>query len=568
LLERIVIGQVREAEVLMAKIDHQLFMAYEDMKLIAIDNHLRQFLESPSLYDEQTGMLADELLQKARLTGPWGRMTVFDREGHALFTPTGMGGVAALADSPQTRIAFESALAGEFYHSDRIVCRQTGQPVVVIAVPVFGLEEPNKVVGVVASHYAWGPIQKLLDNVEVPASIHLLNSQGNLIGHSSGGHVHEDMQPFPAANPARITLPRGKAGYVIMKHSTHGGKASLLVDVWQQGPHGYTGNDWILTLEMPLDKMYAPIVVLARNIGLAVAGVLLLAAVLASVFGRNFVRPLGQLVKGVRRVQRGDLDHKVAVGSKDEIGELAESFNTMVGELRKAQDELVHNEKLALLSQVADTVGHELRNPLGVMNNAVYFLQTVLVDADETTREYLGILKDEIEETERIVSDLLDAVRTKPPHPEDMVVAELLEHTLRKCEVPAAVTVRLDIPPTIPAIRVDQAQMQQVFWNLISNGVEAMPDGGVLEITASEDPAANSVTVSIRDSGGGITQENQARLFQPLFTTKARRVGLGLVVVKNLVQANGGSVAVDSEPGQGSTFSVTLPCGNPATAPA
>ena len=230
--------------------------------------------------------------------------------------------------------------------------------------------------------------------------------------------------------------------------------------------------------------------------------------------------------------------------------------------LRKAQDELVRSEKLALLGQIADTVGHELRNPLGVMNNAVYYLQAVLPDADETTREYLGIIRDEIAEAERIVSDLLDAVRTKPPRPETVVVAELLGNVLRKCAVPPPVAVRTDIPATTPDIRVDPAQMHQVFWNLIANGVEAMPEGGALEIKAETNPAAHTVTVSIRDSGSGIAPEQQARLFQPLFTTKARRVGLGLVVVKNLTQANGGSVGVESEVGKGSTFAVTLPSGD------
>lgn len=228
-------------------------------------------------------------------------------------------------------------------------------------------------------------------------------------------------------------------------------------------------------------------------------------------------------------------------------------------QLLEVQDELVRKEKLVLLGQVADTVGHELRNPLGVMNNAVYFLQIVLADADETTREYLGIIKDEIADAERIVSDLLDAAaRTKPPQLEMVEVAALIEQTLGKCDVPSTVTVRMNIPATLPAIRVDPGQMQQVFWNLITNGLEAMVDGGMLEISADEDQAAKTVTVSIKDSGRGIWPEDQAKLFQPMFTTKARRVGLGLAVVKNLTQANGGSVGVESVPGKGSTFFVVL----------
>lgn len=249
--------------------------------------------------------------------------------------------------------------------------------------------------------------------------------------------------------------------------------------------------------------------------------------------------------------------------AEDEIrslnGELETKVQQRTQQLLAAQEELVRKEKLALLGQVADTVGHELRNPLGVMNNAVYFLQTVMADADETTREYLGIIKDEIADAERIVSDLLDAVRTKPPQPDTVQLAGLLQQVLRKCNVPPAIGVRLDIAATIPAVRVDPLQMHQVFWNLITNSVEAMPRGGVLEIGARQDPLAKCVTVSIKDSGCGIAPQHLGQLFQPLFTTKARRVGLGLVVVKNLTQANGGHVEVQSAPGQGSTFSVMLP---------
>ncbi len=226
-------------------------------------------------------------------------------------------------------------------------------------------------------------------------------------------------------------------------------------------------------------------------------------------------------------------------------------------QLLEAQDELVRKEKLAVLGKVAGSVGHELRNPLGVMGNAIYFLQTVLSEADATTKEYLGIIQDEIATAERIVSDLLDSARTKPPQPVSVAVAELLARTLHKITVPAPIGVELDIPETLPPLLADPLQMQQVLRNLISNGIDAMPEGGSLEIRAAAN--GRTVTIEVRDSGCGMTTALLGKLFQPLFTTKARGVGLGLVVVKNLTEANGGRVDVQSEPGRGSTFSVTLP---------
>jgi signal transduction histidine kinase len=248
---------------------------------------------------------------------------------------------------------------------------------------------------------------------------------------------------------------------------------------------------------------------------------------------------------------------------EDRILKLNEELDREVQErtrqLLEAQEELVHREKLAVLGRVADTVGHELRNPLGVMNNAVYYLQTVLSGADETTREYLGIIKDEIGEADRIVSDLLDAVRTKPPRLAVVEIAEVVEHTLRKCDIPPSVSVSLGIPAVLPPVLADPMQLHQVFWNLAANALEAMPDGGMLAIRAAENTAEGYVAVTVRDTGAGMSAEQLSHLFQPLYTTKARRVGLGLVVVKKLTEANGGSVSVESEPGKGSTFVVTLP---------
>ena len=180
--------------------------------------------------------------------------------------------------------------------------------------------------------------------------------------------------------------------------------------------------------------------------------------------------------------ERKQTEEQILTLNKD----LESKVEARTRQLLDAQDELVRKEKLALLGQVAGSVGHELRNPLGVMNNAVYFLQTVLTDADATTREYLEIIKVEIAEADRIVADLLDSVRTKPPHPAAVGVREVIDQTLRQNPVPAAMTVTLEIPAALPPVWVDAMQIQQVFRNLISNGVEAMTEGGTLTIGAVE----------------------------------------------------------------------------------
>jgi PAS domain S-box-containing protein len=259
------------------------------------------------------------------------------------------------------------------------------------------------------------------------------------------------------------------------------------------------------------------------------------------------------------------------------------------GALQTAREELVRQEKLAILGQLSGSVGHELRNPLGVMSNAVYFLKMVFTDADETTKEYLGIIEHEIANSLRIITDLLDFARTKPPQKAPVAAAELVRQSLGKCAVPPNVAVSVELPEALPTVSVDPLQIGQVLVNFITNAVQAMPGGGALEIaarrvrgTGNEErgveahnlaprtsnldprpsilaPDGDFVEISVTDTGEGIPPENLKKLFQPLFTTKPKGIGLGLVVCKNLVTANGGRIAVASEVGKGTTFAVVLP---------
>ncbi|GEM_PF-5637412 len=254
--------------------------------------------------------------------------------------------------------------------------------------------------------------------------------------------------------------------------------------------------------------------------------------------------------------------------SEEAIRRLNEELEAKVQErtqqLLAAQEDLVRKEKLALLGQVVGSVGHELRNPLGVMNNAVYYLKTVLTDADATTREYLGIIGEEIASADRIVAELLDSIRTKPPQWQTVDSQELLRQTLKHCAIPERIEVIVDVSAHLPPIEVDPQQIQRVFRNLIANGIDAIGGDGRLTIRALEDNPSGMVQVSIRDTGSGIPPEQMAKLFQPLYTTKARGIGLGLVVVKNLTEANGGRIEVESEPGKGTMFTVILPVAGPA----
>ncbi|MFH1124032.1 MAG: response regulator [Pseudomonadota bacterium] len=243
--------------------------------------------------------------------------------------------------------------------------------------------------------------------------------------------------------------------------------------------------------------------------------------------------------------------------AEERLQEYSKQLEETIAELRDTREQLVRGEKLALLGQLAGGVAHELRNPLAVMSNAIYYLRSINPDADETTREYLEMISSEIGNAEAIVSDLLDFSRTRSLDLEEVTASELVARVLEKQPPPEKVKVTIGIPAELPPVFVDPRQIGRVLDNLVANACQAMPDGGNLTISAQAEK--EKVSLFITDTGCGISKENMGKIFEPLFTTRARGIGLGLAVSRNLVEVNGGSIEAQSEAGKGCTFTVKLP---------
>jgi PAS domain S-box-containing protein len=235
---------------------------------------------------------------------------------------------------------------------------------------------------------------------------------------------------------------------------------------------------------------------------------------------------------------------------------LGQMVDMRTQQLRDTQDELVRKEKLAVLGQLAGGVGHELRNPLGVISNAVYFLKMSGAGADETSKEYLNIISSEVYNSQKIISDLLGFARTSRADRAVVALAPLVAGVLAQIAPSSEVEVVTDIPADLPQLSVDPGQMKQVLANLMLNACQAMPGGGVLTVGARVE--GGRIRVSVTDTGCGMSGEELSRIFEPLYSTKARGIGLGLSVTRNLLEANEGGIEVTSEPGRGSTFSIVL----------
>ena len=244
---------------------------------------------------------------------------------------------------------------------------------------------------------------------------------------------------------------------------------------------------------------------------------------------------------------------------------LEERVETRTKELKDAQEQLIRQERLAVLGQLAGGVGHELRNPLGSIKNAVYFLNMAVEGSDPAVQETLEILDREVETSERIISSLLDFARGKPPVRRQIHLNDVVEAALSQVAPPERVEVIRRMDGDLPVVLGDLDQLRQVFGNIVLNAIQAIPDRGQLTIVSEaihgEDSSRHpaGVMVSFTDTGAGVAEEDLDRLFEPLFTTKARGIGLGLALSRMLVEGHGGTIGVESEVGRGSTFTVRIP---------
>ena len=308
--------------------------------------------------------------------------------------------------------------------------------------------------------------------------------------------------------------------------------------------------------------------VLAFALGLA-----LVTSTLGVLISRRMVSPLRDLAAGLAAVSRGSHDEVATVPpvDRDEIGQLAVQFNHMVGELgriKRLERDLANAERLAGLGRFAAGLAHEVNNPLGGMKNCVNILSRRPDDAD-LVRKYVPLLDTGLNRISATIQSLLGELRGDTRmHAcemgclgdlEGMVRAEIGE---RPVVLEWAVGTRdlagLAISCTCP-------HLHQIVLNLTRNALAVMPEGGRLAVATEQ--VGGMVAVSVTDSGPGLDAKAQAQLFEPFYTTSPKGHGLGLWITYSLIQRMGGSIRVDSAPGKGACFTVTLPTVTPAALP-
>ena len=290
----------------------------------------------------------------------------------------------------------------------------------------------------------------------------------------------------------------------------------------------------------------------AALVGLAILGIMILIYLLLE---RLVHAPLRQVLEVAGRARGGDLAARVAVRRDDEIGEVGSGINAMLAEL-----ELARTKALVTASQTMANVSHQIGTPLNLVSAHVQLLQGEL-RADPSAQKRLGIIEDQLG---RVITSVRSLIEQARPQAATRLVAvrPLLARLMDSAEIRAEVAnVRLDVnvPDGLPPVLVDDTQLELALMNLITNAVDAMPEGGRLMMSASE--VDDDVVIDVRDTGIGIPAGMTERVFEPWFTTKpaGRGTGLGLSITRDVVRRFGGTVTVESAGQGGTTVRVTLP---------
>ncbi len=337
-------------------------------------------------------------------------------------------------------------------------------------------------------------------------------------------------------------------------------------------------------------------VISALYVGFAFGGSLLLFLGNRFLF-RTLVLPITRLAEAALRLSGGDLSHRVAVQSADEVGQLSRAFNLMADRLeahqaarlnfeaelerqvaertreleevtatlRATQAQLIRSERIAVTGQIAAGVTHEIRSPLNSMAINVHLLRRSLSGESAQPPFHEGLnplatLEYEISRINRILEEFVNFARLPPPHFErveiDPLLQELLEF-LRPLAAKAGVRIEVSSASAATRVKGDQDQLRQVFLNLGQNALQSMPRGGVLGVTIGQDDGW--AVIAVTDCGPGIPEAEHERIFLPFVTTKAEGLGLGLAIVRRIVEDHGGTVGCQNRAEGGAAFVVRLP---------
>ncbi|MFA6318647.1 MAG: ATP-binding protein [Elusimicrobiota bacterium] len=484
--------------------------------------------------------------------------------------------------------SFNTALKRGLYMG-RLERFQGLYPTMTIAVPIT---DPK----------ASGPVGVLMGKVSLNGLTQMLGMEFPSSGRSSASVLAGDGFLIAHSNPKEAFRPEARMSEELVKIITtqneeKGGGPLLLADGSRLfGAFAFVPNkmlDWAVFIHQPMDYAERTSAAMLKRTAAIVLVVAICVIPLAWLVAGNITQPIRDLRDAADRIAKGQFDEArelLPLDVSNEVGQLAERFDAMrealkektdelVGakekleefthflerrveartrELKAAQELLIQKERLAAMGAMANVVGHEIRNPLAVIQNSTYFIKTKLgAAADPKIAKHLKIIESEIRQASDIINEILDFSRTRDLQPVTMGVNNFVEELLSVYPFPAHINVVQRLDPANPNISIDMTEMRQAVRNVIGNSIEVMPTSGSLGIRTYAQ--GEWAVIEIADSGPGIPPDVLDKIFVAFYTTKARGTGLGLAVVKKVLDRHKGDVRVESALGKGTVFRLTLP---------
>ncbi len=332
----------------------------------------------------------------------------------------------------------------------------------------------------------------------------------------------------------------------------------------------------ILAIGIPENYIFVLRDTLMTFFAVAVFISIILAFMIGVLKGGKLVHNITALRNGIEVFVKGDYSHRIEIKSGDEIGELGEYFNQTMEQLKEAEERAINSvqrlgqaekqlhtyEKMALIGKMATIINHELRNVFAGIQMSVSYLKNKGINDRPNIADYLKDIENGLNYANEILSNLLRLSYPKKIILSDVDLNFILEDLLSSLNIQGMVKnnrveVIKKLDTAVPRIKADGLQIREVFLNLIINSLQAMPEGGKLEIISRKDK--DFLKVEVLDTGGGIPQETLEHIFTPFFTTKSKGMGLGLCISKDIIEAHKGTIKIDTDSAVFTKFIIELP---------
>ena len=356
----------------------------------------------------------------------------------------------------------------------------------------------------------------------------------------------------------------------VMRRLVLGGEPVRVLEVEVSAFSPAAGPWGSVKIGLSLEPMYDRLREIQKVLLLIGIGGFLIGIAGAAILARRITRPIHRLVDGTVRIAHGDLSQAIVDTSRDEVGDLARSFNDMTSQLLQARERmddanrrLVQHEKLASIGRMAATIAHEIRNPLTSVKLNVQKIAEEEGFA-ETVKAHLGLSLEGIDQIERFIKELLNFTRVQELALERWPIEQVVDESLKMIKDALAqknIVVERACSGNLPPILADADKLRQVFLNLLRNAHEALGSGGKISITCDTvaEGGRTMVRVRIADNGPGIAEKDRPNIFEPFYTTKPSGFGLGLANARKIVEQHSGTIAVGKKRGRGSAFVILIP---------